>query len=57
MGVKAGGNYTTLDLANLTLDNNTDPAFDNPVGQFMPNLDLDFTTIHRSGMQGFHLHI
>ena len=28
MGVKAGGNYTTLDLANLTLDNSNDPAFD-----------------------------
>ena len=43
MGVKAGGNYTTLDLANLTLDNSNDPAFDpNTVGQFMPNFGFGF---------------
>ena len=38
MGVKAGGNHTRLDLNNLSLDNQIDPAF-NPdnVGKFMPN--------------------
>ena len=37
-GVKAGGNHTRLDLNNLSLDNQIDPAF-NPdnVGKFMPN--------------------
>ena len=37
-GLKAGGNHTRLDLNNLTLDDQNDPAFDpNNVGKFMPN--------------------
>jgi len=37
-GLKAGGNHTRLDLNNLSLDDQSDPAFDpNNMGKFMPN--------------------
>ncbi len=37
-GLKAGGNHTRLDLNNLSLDNQNDPAFDpDNNGKFMPN--------------------
>ena len=37
-GLKAGGNHTRLDLNSLSLDNQSDPAFDpNNIGKFMPN--------------------
>ena len=37
-GLKAGGNHTRLDLNALSLDDQSDPAFDpNNVGKFMPN--------------------
>ena len=37
-GLKAGGNHTRLDLNALSLDNQSDPAFNpNNVGKFMPN--------------------
>ena len=45
MGVKAGGNYTTLDLANLTLDNSNDPLLiRTQLDSLCRTLDLDFTT-------------
>ena len=58
MGVKAGGNHTRLDLNNLSLDNQVDPAFspDN-VGKFMPNYGFGLYYYAQSGMLDFHLPI
>ena len=44
-----------LDLNNLSLDNQIDPAF-NPdnVGKFMPNYGFGFIIIHLNGMLDFH---